>query len=67
MTVLEAIEQLTAQKKADKIEPVIVTYRDLYDRLAISWAEMVEELERLESGGIVHLGDTSKCKYVKLL
>ena len=42
MTVLEAIEQLTAERKEKRIEPLNIVFRSIYDKLSISWFEMVE-------------------------
>ena len=52
MTVLEAIEQLTAERKEKRIEPLNIVFRSIYDKLSISWFEMVEELERLKKSRI---------------
>lgn len=67
MTVLEAVEQLTAERKKKRIEPLNIVFRSIYDKLSISWFEMVEELERLEDAGLIHIGDTPKDRYAKLL
>ncbi|WP_390399700.1 hypothetical protein [Alistipes indistinctus] len=66
MTVLEAIEQLTAERKEKRIEPLNIVFRSIYDKLSISWFEMVEELERLKEAGLIHIGDTPKDRYAKL-
>lgn len=66
MTVLEAIEQLTAERKKKRIEPLNIVFRSIYDKLSISWFEMVEELERLGDAGLIHIGDTPKDRYAKL-
>lgn len=66
MTVLEAVEQLTAERKEKRIEPLNIVFRSIYDKLSISWLEMVEELERLEDAGLIHIGDTPKDRYAKL-
>ena len=67
MTVLEAIEQLTAERKEKRIEPLNIVFLSIYDKLSISWFEMVEELERLKEAGLIHIGDTPKDRYAKLL
>lgn len=33
MTVLEAIEQLTAERKEKRIEPLNIVFRSIYDKL----------------------------------
>ena len=64
MTVLEAVEQLTAERKEKRIEQLNIVFRSIYDKLSISWFEMVE---RLEDAGLIHIGDTPKDRYAKLL
>ena len=62
-TLLMSLDELLKEKR---IEPLNIVFRSIYDKLSISWFEMVEELERLKEAGLIHIGDTPKDRYAKL-